>query len=171
FNVGVVYMALHPGIRTFSSTHNTFILYFFMPKLSITTSERNEYRALAHHLKPVVLIGDQGVTEAVLKEIDTHLQAHQQMKIRMSEVEHIVRQVYLQEICTALEAQPIHHLGKTLTLYKRHLFKPAILDNAPNNELHNPLRRGRNEPYTPKKYAAQVLKKTKSGRIQKKKDK
>ncbi|HLR29311.1 MAG TPA: YhbY family RNA-binding protein [Paenalcaligenes sp.] len=142
-----------------------------MPKLSITTSERNEYRALAHHLKPVVLIGDQGVTEAVLKEIDTHLQAHQLIKIRISEDERSVRQAYLQEICTTLEAEPIHHLGKTLTIYKRNPFKPALLDNAPNNELHNPLRRGRNEPYTPKKYAAQGLKKTKSGRIQKKKDK
>src|SRR5699024_12367630 len=101
-------MALHPGIRTFSSTHNTFILYFFMPKLSITTSERNEYRALAHHLKPVVLIGDQGVTEAVLKEIDTHLQAHQLIKIRISEDERSVRLAYLKEICSALDDVTCH---------------------------------------------------------------
>ncbi|HLS17587.1 MAG TPA: YhbY family RNA-binding protein [Paenalcaligenes sp.] len=142
-----------------------------MPKLSITTAERNEYRALAHHLKPVVLVGDQGVTEAVLKEIDTHLQAHQLIKIKINDDERSVRQASLQTICDALEAAPIHHLGKTLTIYRRNPLKPALLGSAPDDELHNPLRRGRNEPYTPKKYAAQGLKKSKSGQLHKKKRK
>src|SRR5690625_2857043 len=142
-----------------------------MPNLSISVAERNQYRALAHHLKPVVLMGDQGLTDAVLKEIDTHLQAHQLIKIRVSEDERSVRQAYLQQICTELGAEPIHHLGKTLIIYKRNPLKPALISNAPDNELHNPLRRGRNEPYTPKKYAAQGLKKSKSGRLQKKKRK
>ncbi len=142
-----------------------------MPKLSIPISERNEYRARAHHLKPVVLIGDQGVTDAVLKEIDTHLHAHQLIKIKVHHDERSIRQACLKQICTTLEAEPIHHLGKTLIIYKRNPLKPALLGSAPDKELHNPLRRGRNEPYTPKKYAAQGLKKTKSGRLQRKKRK
>jgi len=140
-----------------------------MPQLSISTAERNQYRALAHHLKPVVLVGDQGLTEAVLNEIETHLHAHQLIKIRINEEQRSVRNEQLQTICSQLEAEPIHHLGKTLVIYRRNPFKPALLSKTPDNELHNPMRRDRNEPYTPKKYAAEGLKKTRTGGLKRKK--
>lgn len=139
-----------------------------MPNLSISVAERNQYRALAHHLKPVVLMGEQGLTDAVLEEIDTHLQAHQLIKIRVNEPERSKRTEYYKEICSKLQAEPIHHIGKTVTIYRRNPFKPTLLDAQDDGEIHNPMRRARNEPYTPKKYAAQGLRKTRSGRIKKK---
>jgi len=142
-----------------------------MPTLSIPKSDRQRYRALAHHLKPVVLIGDQGLSEAVLQEIDTHLKAHQLIKIRVNEDERSTRSDYLAKICDALDAEPIHHVGKTLTIFRRNPFKPALLTDTPKGELHNPMRRDRNEPYTPKKYAAEGLKKTKAGKLTRRKPK
>lgn len=139
-----------------------------MPKLSIPVAERNQYRALAHHLKPVVLIGEQGLTEAVLEEINIHLQAHQLIKIRINEPERAARTACYEEICTKLQAEPIHHLGKIITIYRRNPLKPALTDEAEGGEIHNPLRRARNEPYTPKKQAALGLQKTRSGTIRKK---
>lgn len=134
----------------------------------MTVAERNQYRALAHHLKPVVLIGEQGLTEAVLGEIETHLQAHQLIKIRINEPERNLRSNHYKEICTQLQAEPIHHIGKTVTIYRRNPLKPALIGPEQEGEIHNPLRRARNEPYTPKKQAALGLKKKRSGRNTKK---
>src|SRR5690625_7662083 len=94
-----------------------------MPNLSISVAERNQYRALAHHLKPVVLMGDQGLTDAVLEEIDTHLQAHQLIKIRVNEPERSTRTEYYKEICRKLQAEPIHHIGKTVRSEERRVGK------------------------------------------------
>jgi|SRR5690625_223717 len=138
-----------------------------MPTHSLSITERKELRALAHHLKPVVLIGEHGLSDAVLKEIDTHLLAHQLIKIRVSEDDRTVRDDYLQTICQQLEAQAIGHIGKTLIVYKRNPLKPAL--SRGGSDEHNPLERPRSEPYTPKKYAAEGLKLTKKGRLKKRK--
>lgn len=134
----------------------------------LSTTERKQLRALAHHLKPVVLIGDQGLSDAVLKEINTHLLAHQLIKIRANEDDRALRQAYLEKICAQLEAQAVHHIGKTLIIYKRNALKPAL--PLTDTSTHNPLDRPRNEPYTPKKYAAEGLKLTKKGRLKKRQD-
>ena len=53
-----------------------------MPKLELTSQERSALRARAHPLRPVVLLGDKGLTEAVIKEIDRNLTAHQLIKVK-----------------------------------------------------------------------------------------
>lgn len=89
-----------------------------MPKLNLTPHERSELRAAAHALRPVVLIGDNGLTDAVIKEITVHLQAHQLIKIRVAGDDRQARLTMLEQICDALDAAPIHHLGKILTIYR-----------------------------------------------------
>lgn len=138
-----------------------------MPTHSLSVTERKELRAFAHHLKPVVQIGEHGLRDAVLKEINTHLLAHQLIKIRVSEDDRSLRAEYFNAICAQLEAEPIHHIGKTLIIYRRNPLKPALpIGKAAQ---HNPLERSRNEPYTPKKYAADGLKLTKRGQLKKRK--
>ena len=53
-----------------------------MPQIQLTPAERREYRADAHHLNPVVLVGGDGLTPAVQKEIDAALNAHGLIKVR-----------------------------------------------------------------------------------------
>jgi RNA-binding protein len=54
-----------------------------MPQIQLTPAERKEHRALAHHLDPVVMIGGDGLTPAVLKEANAALSAHGLIKIRV----------------------------------------------------------------------------------------
>ena len=54
-----------------------------MPAIQLTPAERKEKRGEAHHLDPVVLIGAEGLTAAVLKEADAALKAHGLIKVRM----------------------------------------------------------------------------------------
>ena len=89
-----------------------------MPALSLSPAERSALRSQAHALKPVVLIGAEGLTDAVLKEIKVHLDAHQLIKIRVFGDERDERIAIYDEICDRLSAAPIQHIGKLLVLYR-----------------------------------------------------
>ncbi|WP_261546995.1 YhbY family RNA-binding protein [Burkholderia multivorans] len=89
-----------------------------MPALSLSPAERSALRSQAHALKPVVLIGAEGLTDAVLKEIKVHLDAHQLIKIRVFGDERDERVAIYDEICDRLNAAPIQHIGKLLVIWK-----------------------------------------------------
>ncbi len=123
-----------------------------MTILDLTPRERSALRAAAHPLKPVVLIGDNGLTTAVLKEIDVHLAAHELIKVRASGADRDVRDAMLAEICEALSCAPVHHLGKTLIIYRAGTSRSYL---QPPAEPLQPSRRKPSEPHTPKKLAAE----------------
>jgi len=131
-----------------------------MPKLDITSQERSALRAAAHPLRPVVLVGDRGLSESVLKEIDLNLNAHQLIKVRISGQERAERDAMLETICESLSCAPVHHLGKTLVLYR-----PDAAKAQAEAEARNSTRAQRKpaEPYTPKKQAATGLTQTRKG--------
>ncbi|MDR3100029.1 MAG: YhbY family RNA-binding protein [Paraburkholderia sp.] len=95
-----------------------------MPALTLTAEQRSELRSQAHALKPVVLIGAEGLTDAVLKEIGVHLDAHQLIKVRVFGDEREERIAVYEEICDRLNAAPIQHIGKLLVIYKPEQAKP-----------------------------------------------
>lgn len=130
-----------------------------MPKLNLTPHERSDLRAAAHALRPVVLIGDNGLTDAVIKEITVHLQAHQLIKIRVAGDDRQARLTMLEQICDALDAAPIHHLGKILTIYRPNIERPPVL-GAPEKPTRAV--RKASDPYTPKKLAASGVQRTRS---------
>jgi RNA-binding protein len=87
-----------------------------MPPL--TPSERRALRARAHALKPVVLVGHQGLTPSVLHEIDVALAAHELVKVRVSGEDRDEREALLARICAELGCAPVQHLGKILTVWR-----------------------------------------------------
>jgi RNA-binding protein len=89
-----------------------------MPALSLTAEQRSELRSQAHALKPVVLIGAEGLTDAVIKEIKVHLGAYQLIKVRVFGDEREERVAIYEEICDRLNAAPVQHIGKLLVIYK-----------------------------------------------------
>ncbi|RKP50668.1 YhbY family RNA-binding protein [Trinickia fusca] len=96
-----------------------------MPALKVSPAERAELRSQAHALKPVVLIGAEGLTDAVLAEIKVHLAAHQLIKIRVFGDEREERVAIYDEICDRLSAAPIQHIGKLLVIWKPEAQQPA----------------------------------------------
>lgn len=75
-------------------------------------------RAQAHHLNPVVMVGNAGLSAAVLKEIGAALNAHDLIKIKVMNDERSEREEMLKKICETLKAASIQHIGKTLIVYK-----------------------------------------------------
>ncbi|MBP6902923.1 MAG: YhbY family RNA-binding protein [Burkholderiaceae bacterium] len=89
-----------------------------MPAISLTPAQRKEQRAAAHHLDPVVLIGADGLTDAVQREIDRALTAHGLIKIRVFSDDREARAAMLLSLAEALGAAPIQHIGKLLVLWR-----------------------------------------------------
>lgn len=123
-----------------------------MPTLELTSKERSALRSAAHPLKPVVLIGDNGLTEAVLKEIDASLTVHGLIKVRVAGDDRQARIDMLSQICDTLSCANINHVGKTLILY-RHGAANRVFEEK-EAEVHERSYRKPSEPYTPKKLAA-----------------
>jgi putative YhbY family RNA-binding protein len=91
----------------------------------LSPSERKLLKARAHALKPVVAIGNDGLSAAVLKEIETCLKAHDLIKIRVTGDDHDARQILLGEICNRTGASPVQHIGKILVVFRENLEAPA----------------------------------------------
>jgi len=89
-----------------------------MPAIQLTPSERKEKRADAHHLDPVVLIGGDGLTPAVVKETDAALNAHGLIKVRVFSDDRETRDTMLATLAEKLNAAPIQHIGKLLVLWR-----------------------------------------------------
>lgn len=85
--------------------------------LALTVSERLALKGRAHALNPTVMIGNAGLTEAVLKEIAQTLKIHELIKIRVM-AEREQREEIMTAICTQLNAAPVQHIGKILVVYQ-----------------------------------------------------
>ncbi|TKC80417.1 YhbY family RNA-binding protein [Trinickia terrae] len=96
-----------------------------MPALKVSPAERADLRSQAHALKPVVLIGAEGLTDAVLAEIKVHLAAHQLIKIRVFGDDREERVEIYEQICDQLNAAPVQHIGKLLVIWKPEAVEPV----------------------------------------------
>lgn len=85
---------------------------------TLNAVQRRHLRSLAHQLHPVVMIGDAGLSEAVMREIDLSLKAHELIKIRVLGDDRDARIAMLDRICTDLNAAPVQHIGKLLLVYR-----------------------------------------------------
>jgi len=89
-----------------------------MPQITLSPAQRKVHRADAHHLDPVVLIGGDGLTAAVRKEVDAALKAHGLIKVRVFSDDRAAREGMLQTLADELDAAPIQHIGKLLVLWR-----------------------------------------------------
>jgi len=89
---------------------------------TLTTAERRALRARAHDLSPLVRIAAKGLSASVLQEIDRCLAAHELLKIRLFDADREAREAMLAEICAAVGAAPVQHIGKLLLIWRE---KPA----------------------------------------------
>ncbi|MFO1280550.1 MAG: YhbY family RNA-binding protein [Burkholderiaceae bacterium] len=89
-----------------------------MAQIQLTPAERKVHRASAHHLDPVVMIGGDGLTAAVLKEANAALSAHGLIKIRVLGDDRAVREQMYQALADELNAAPIQHIGKLMVLWR-----------------------------------------------------
>lgn len=87
-------------------------------ELILSRDERLALRARAHHLRPVVLLGSAGLTDAVVKEADRALAAHELIKVRIPGDDRDERNAICNQLADRLGAARIQTIGKLLVLYR-----------------------------------------------------
>ncbi|MCW5598732.1 MAG: ribosome assembly RNA-binding protein YhbY [Nitrosomonas sp.] len=86
--------------------------------LKLNSTQRRLLLARAHHINPVVIIGKEGLSIGVIKELDRGLSSHELIKIKVLSGDRKARTLLLEEICQRLNAFPINHIGKILIIYR-----------------------------------------------------
>ena len=86
--------------------------------LELKPEQRKFLKAQAHSLKPVVMVGNAGLTEAVIEEAERAIKAHELIKVRVLGDDREAREAWFMALCTALKAAPVQHIGKLLLIYR-----------------------------------------------------
>ena len=97
------------------------------PLVPLTGKQKSYLRALAHKLKPVVQLGRQGLTEAVLAALDVALERHELIKLKISGDAEVEASELGPEVEKATKGQVAQIIGHTLVVYRRREKDPKIV--------------------------------------------
>lgn len=86
--------------------------------MTLTSKQRKELKARAHHLNPVIRVGQKGITDNLLTETDQALTAHELIKIHIARDDKADRHAAAAEIAAACQAEIVDHIGKIAILYR-----------------------------------------------------
>jgi RNA-binding protein len=100
--------------------------------MSLSSEQRREYRAIAHNLKPVIIVGDKGLTENLQEELERALNDHELIKIKIASQDREARQQAVTELCAGAKAEVVQTIGKIAVILRR--------AEKPNPKLSNLLR-------------------------------
>lgn len=92
----------------------------------ITSRQRRQLRALAHHLEPVVQVGTRGITDELVGAVDAALEDHELVKVRVSENAPIDRKEVGPALAERTESHDVGCIGRIVILYRRHPTEPRV---------------------------------------------
>ncbi|KMV31159.1 ribosome assembly RNA-binding protein YhbY [Photobacterium swingsii] len=87
--------------------------------MNLSTKQKQFLKGLAHNLKPVVLMGANGLTEAVLAEIELALDHHELIKVKVATEDRETKVLIVDAIVRETKAEKVQVIGKTLVLYRQ----------------------------------------------------
>jgi RNA-binding protein len=94
--------------------------------MQLTNLQKRYLKGLAHHLNPAVLMGQKGITEGLLAEIEDVLERYELIKIKMNEGERLERDAFVSHIVQHTRGALVQVIGKTLVLYRPRTKNPDI---------------------------------------------
>lgn len=102
--------------------------------MSLSAAQRREYRAIAHNLKPIIIIGDKGLSENLMQELDRALDDHELIKVKVASTDREARSEVIRELCAQSGAELVQTIGKIAVVMRR--------AKQPNPKLSNLARNG-----------------------------
>jgi RNA-binding protein len=95
--------------------------------MKLTEQQLKHLRGLAHKLKPVVMVGQHGLKETILEEINNALEFHELIKVKISVGDRDMRDEIIEAILEDSRATLIQRVGNIATLFRRNPKKPKIV--------------------------------------------
>ncbi|MDH5710275.1 MAG: ribosome assembly RNA-binding protein YhbY [Gammaproteobacteria bacterium] len=94
--------------------------------MSLLKSQIKYLRSLAHNIKPIVTIGQNGITDNVIAELEGALNFHELVKIKLANDERNDRKEMIRLLCEKTSAEVVQTIGKTATFFRRNNKNPKI---------------------------------------------
>jgi RNA-binding protein len=94
--------------------------------MPLSLDQRRFLRGLSHSLHPIVMVGEKGLSVAVLKELEIALSAHELVKIRLSAPDRETKTLWLGELIGASKSELVQQIGHIATLYRRNQKDPKL---------------------------------------------
>lgn len=94
--------------------------------MSLASKQIRHLRSLAHHLKPVVWVGQHGLRDSVLDEIGLALDTHELIKVKIA-AEKTERTLIIESIGEATKAECVQHIGQIAVFFRRNTEKPKVV--------------------------------------------
>ncbi|NQD79429.1 ribosome assembly RNA-binding protein YhbY [Pseudomonas seleniipraecipitans] len=101
--------------------------------MPLTQEQKKQFKSIGHHLKPVLIVADNGVTEGVLAELERALNDHELIKVQLRITERESRLAVIDELCKAGKAELAQVIGKMALLYRKN---PKANRNLSNISRH-----------------------------------
>ncbi|GJM10899.1 MAG: RNA-binding protein [Lysobacteraceae bacterium] len=97
-----------------------------MRAMTLSKDQKKYLRGMTHHLKPVILIGNSGLSDAVKAEIELALERHELIKVKLRGSDREARTEAITTIATEHRCELIHAIGGVASFYRRHPKKPKL---------------------------------------------
>ncbi|OOV98142.1 YhbY family RNA-binding protein [Pseudomonas sp. MF4836] len=98
--------------------------------MPLTQEQKKQYKSIGHHLKPVLTVADNGLTEGVLAELERALSDHELIKIKLNILEREPRLAVIAELCKAGKADLVQVIGKMALIYRKNAKVNKQLSNV-----------------------------------------
>jgi RNA-binding protein len=102
--------------------------------MPLTQEQKKQYKSIGHHLKPVLMVADNGLTEGVLAELDRALNDHELIKIQVRIAEREDRKAVIDELCKLGSCELVQAIGKVALVYRKNPRPNRNLSNISRNQ-------------------------------------
>ena len=97
--------------------------------MALSQEQKKQFKSIGHHLKPVLIVAENGLSEGVLAELERALADHELIKIQLRIVEREDRRALIDGLCEAAGCELVQSIGKMALVYRR--------NPKPNKQLSN----------------------------------
>ncbi len=94
--------------------------------MSLTKNQIKTLRGLCHSLKPIIMIGQKGLTTEVLDELEIAINHHELVKIKIAMDDRDARKEMIKDICDQSQSENVQVIGKTVSVYRKNEKNPVI---------------------------------------------
>ncbi|MFZ5756857.1 MAG: ribosome assembly RNA-binding protein YhbY [Pseudomonadota bacterium] len=86
--------------------------------MALSAAEKKHFRGIGHHLKPVVLVGGNGLSGALMAELDRALEEHELIKVKVHAEDRDTRRAVIDELAATAGCEVVHTIGNIALVYR-----------------------------------------------------
>ncbi|MGY8822120.1 MAG: ribosome assembly RNA-binding protein YhbY [Pseudomonadales bacterium] len=98
--------------------------------MPLTNEQKKQYKSIGHHLKPVLIVSENGLTEGVQAELERALNDHELIKVQLRNTEREDRRAVTDELCKIGGCELVQSIGKMALVYRKNPNVNKLLSNV-----------------------------------------